>query len=307
MKNFVVQMTRHVGFWEKASQRTKERQEPRRYNVKRLFIAIAATVSLTLAGLAVAAQGQAPATQTVTPPSKLTICHKTGSDSNPWRRITVSSRAITKPNSLAGKTVRAHLRHVGDAVVVGTGACPSASVTPAPTAAPATRITICHKTSSTANPYRRITVSSRAVTNPNSTAGKVLRGHMGHTGDMMLAGATPCPSGTQTQTKLSAALTPVTGATGSGSASFTIRVGRSELCYTLTVTGLTNVTGAHIHRVSTSAVVVPLNAPTSGSASGCTTVAKALLQEIVSHPDAFYVNVHTLTYPNGQVQGRLSR
>jgi hypothetical protein len=275
--------------------------------VKRLVIAIAAIASVTLAGLAVAAQGQEPATQTVTPPSKLTICHKTGSDTNPWRRITVSSRAVTNPNSPAGKTLRAHLRHVGDAVVVGTAACPAASVTPATTTTPPAKITICHKTSSTATPYRRMTVSSRAVTNPNSPAGKVLRGHMSHTGDMLLPGATPCPSGTQTQTKLTATLQPVTGATGSGSASFTIRLGNNELCYTLTVTGLTNVTAAHIHRVATGAVVVPLTAPTSGSASGCATVAKALLQEILSKPAAFYVNVHTQTYPNGQVQGTLSR
>lgn len=276
--------------------------------MKRLFIAIAAVAGVTLVGLAVTAQGQAPATQTVTPPSKLTICHKTDSDSNPWRRITVSGRAVTNPNSPPGKTVRAHLRHVGDAVVVGTGACPSASLTPDPTATPPTKITICHKTSSTATPYRRITVSSRAMTNPNSPAGKILRGHMSHSRDILLPGATPCPSGTQTQTKLTATLQPaVAGATGSGSASFTIRLGKSELCYTLTVTGLTNVNAAHIHRVSTGDVVVPLTAPTSGSASGCMTVAKALLQEIVSKPGAFYVNVHTQAYPNGQVRGNLSR
>lgn len=276
--------------------------------MKRLLIAIAATVFVTLAGLSVAAQGRAPTTQTATPPSKLTICHKTGSDSNPWRRITVSGRAVTNPKSPAGKTLRAHLRHVGDAVVIGTAACPSGSLTPGPAATAPTKITICHKTSSTANPYRRITVSSRAVTNPNSPAGKVLRGHMSHTGDIVLPGATPCPSGTQTQTKLTATLQPaVAGATGSGSASFTIRRGKGELCYTLTVTGLTNVTAAHIHRVSTGDVVVPLTAPTSGSTSGCVTVAKALLQEIVSKPGAFYVNVHTQTYPNGQIRGNLSR
>jgi CHRD domain len=276
--------------------------------VKRLFIATAAAVSL-LAGLAVAAQGQEPTTQTVTPPSKITICHKTGSDSNPWRRITVSSRAMTNPNSKSGRTLRAHFRHTGDAIVVGTAACPSAAATPAPTSTPATKITICHKTGSSTTPYRRITVSSRAWTNPNSPAGKTLRGHMGHAGDLLLPGAPACPPGTQTnQAKLTANLQPVPGATtGSGSATVTIRLGTATLCHTLTVSGLIDVEAAHIHRGLTGAVVVPLTTPTTGTSSGCDTAAKALLQEIVRSPGAFYVNVHTKMYPNGQIRGDLSR
>jgi hypothetical protein len=275
--------------------------------VKRLFIATAAAASV-LAGLAVAAQGQEPTTQTVTPPSKITICHKTDSDSNPWRRITVSSRAMTNPSSKSGRLLRGHFRHTGDAIVVGTAACPSAAATPAPTGTPATKITICHKTGSSTTPYRRITVSSRAVTNPNSPAGKVLRGHMGHAGDMLLPGASACPPGTQTnQGKLTANLQPVPGATGSGSATVTIRLGTATLCHTLTVSGLVDVTAAHIHRGSTGAVVVPLTTPTTGTSSGCGTVEKALLQEIVKSPGAFYINVHTLTYSTGQIRGDLSR
>jgi hypothetical protein len=107
--------------------------------------------------------------------------------------------------------------------------------------------------------------------------------------------------------KLSATLRPVPGASGSGSTAVTIRVGQSTLCYTLSVTGLTNVTAAHIHRVSTGAIVVPLTAPTTGTSSGCVTVERALLREIVANPAAFYVNVHTSTHEGGQVQGTLSR
>lgn len=274
-------------------------------NVKRLFIAVAVALSAGFAGLAVAADGSGAAGRTVAP-SKLTLCHKTGSDT--WRRITVSSRAMTNPESRSGKMLRGHLRHSGDAVIVGTAACPSASLTPAASPTPATRITICHKTGSASSPYRRITISSRAVTNPNSPAGKTLRGHARHSGDILMPGAAACPPGTNAdQTELTANLQPVQGASGSGTFAATIRMGRAELCYTLTVTNLTNVTGAHIHRVSTSAIVVPLTAPTSGSSSGCTTVEKALLQEIVRNPGAFYVNVHTQSYPNGQVQGTLGR
>jgi hypothetical protein len=277
--------------------------------VKRLLIAIAALVPVLLAGAVVTAQGDGAATQAAAAPSKLTICHETGSASNQWRRITVSSRAMENPKSKSGKTLRAHLRHTGDAVVAGTAACPSTSATPAPTSAPATRITICHKTGSASNPYRRITVSSRAVTSPSSASGQVLRGHMQHTGDLMMPGVTPCPSGTQTGqgVKLDANLQPVQGAPGgSGTASLTIRIGLAQLCHTLTVSGLINVTAAHIHLVSTGAIVVPLTTPTTGTSSGCATVERSLLQQIVQNPAAYYVNVHTQTFPNGQVQGTLS-
>jgi hypothetical protein len=99
----------------------------------------------------------------------------------------------------------------------------------------------------------------------------------------------------------------VQGASGSGSATFTIRLGVMQVCHTLTVTGLTSVTAAHIHRVSTGTVVLPLSTPTTGSSSGCGTFERALLREIVQTPGAFYANVHTTSYPDGQIQGKLSK
>lgn len=277
--------------------------------MKRLLILMFAL--MPLAGLAAVTEGHAASGSAVASPPKLTICHKTGSESNPWQRITVSGRAMANPKSSSGQLLRGHMRHTGDAVVVGTGACPSASVTPAPSSTPPAKLTICHRTGSSTNPYRRITVSGRAIANPNSKSGKILRGHMGHVGDLLLPGAAACPSGSSAGpnrgVNLTANLQPVSGATGSGTATITIRLGQEELCYTLTVSGLTNVTAAHIHRVSTSAVVVPLTAPTSGSSSGCVHVDKALLQEILSNPAAFYVNVHTATFQNGQIRGNLTK
>src|SRR5919201_1435930 len=175
------------------------------------------------------------------------------------------------------------------------------------TAAP-TKITICHKTGS--DTFQRITVSSRAVTSPNSNAAKTLGGHMRHTGDAILPGASACPKGaaqTGQTVKLTANLQPVSGATGSGNASIPIRLNKNELCFTLTVTGLTNVTAAHIHRGSSGAIVVPLVAPTNGTSSGCVTVTKTLLQEIATTPGAFYVNVHTQLFPDGQIRGDLTK
>jgi hypothetical protein len=275
--------------------------------MKRLLAATVAVIPLGLVGLAAFAQGRPAPASTAASTAKLTICHKTAADT--FRRITVSSRAVTFSSSRSGRLLRAHLLHTGDAIVVGTAACPSASATPTATGTPPARITICHRTGSTTNPFRRITVSSRAVTNPSSRSGRVLRGHLRHVGDLILPGAPACPApaGGQGQAvRLTATLHPVEGASGSGSATVTIRLGQRELCFTLTVSGLTNVTAAHIHRLSTSAIVVPLTAPTSGTSNGCVTVERALLQEILANPGAFYVNVHTSAFPNGQIRGNLT-
>jgi CHRD domain len=271
-----------------------------------MLIAIAVALPALFVGIVATAEGRE--TGHTATPGTLTICHRTPSLSNPWVRTTVSARAwLRNPRSRSGRLIRAHFRHVGDVIVVGTGACPDASNTPAPTTAQPTRITICHKTGSDATPYRRITVSSRAITNPRSGSGRILRGHMGHPGDNLMPGNVPCPPGTNQPVRLTASLQPVPGASGSGTSSFSFRLGRSQICFTLTVTGLTNVTAAHIHRFEGGAIVVPLTAPASGSSSGCVTIDRELLQEIVRTPAAFYVNVHTSAYPDGQVQGRLRR
>jgi hypothetical protein len=275
--------------------------------MKRLLVALLAVAPLALGGVfAGAASGKKPASA----PTKLTICHKTSSETNAFRRITVSSRAWTNPKSKSGKTLRGHMRHTGDAIVVGTGACPSPSATPEPSNKAPARIEICHKTHSTKNPYRRIMISSRAVTNPKSHSGKTLRGHMRHTGDILEPGGTACPSAGATQNqgvRLTADLQPVPGATGSGTATVTIRVGKSQLCFTLSVTGLTGVTAAHIHRATTGGIVVPLTAPTDGSSSGCVTVEKKLLREIVANPGGFFVNVHTTEFVEGHLHGDLTK
>ena len=149
------------------------------------------------------------------------------------------------------------------------------------------------------------------MTNPNARSGHTLRGHMHHEGDILMAGSAACPSGNTGGTsrrgaKLTAELGAVSGATGSGGATLTINVGKGMLCYTLTATGLTDVTAAHIQRASTGAVVVSLTAPVVGSSSGCVSVEKSLLRQIVSSPASFYVNVHTQAFPNGQIRGNLS-
>ena len=97
---------------------------------------------------------------------------------------------------------------------------------------------------------------------------------------------------------------------GTGTASFRVNPGQGRICYTLTVADIEPGTAAHIHRApptSAGPVVVPLAAPTDGSSEGCADVGKALAQEIVRDPGAFYVNVHNTPFPGGAVRGQLSR
>ncbi|HEX9946035.1 MAG TPA: CHRD domain-containing protein [Allosphingosinicella sp.] len=97
---------------------------------------------------------------------------------------------------------------------------------------------------------------------------------------------------------------------GTGTAVFRINPGQGRICYTLTVANIDPATAAHIHRAPATAagpVVVPLEAPTDGSSEGCASVDRALAQEIIRNPEAFYVNVHNAAFRPGAVRGQLGR
>ena len=264
--------------------------------LQRLLMSLVVVAGVTAAFVGQSTAGSAVATVI---PKRVTICHATGSTANAYRSISISRTA------LLSVTARRHARHAGDLLLAGSRACPTDTIaSPASTS----RVTICHRTGSTANSFRRITVSMSAWLHPRR--GAIARGHMRHVGDFAIIGAAVCRTTTPPQpagVRVTATLQPVQGAAGSGAFTGTIRVGQGELCYTLNVSGLTNVTAAHIHRGTTAAVVVPLTAPTTGSASSCADVSSALLQEILQTPSAFYVNVHTTSFPDGQVRGDLQR
>jgi CHRD domain-containing protein len=99
---------------------------------------------------------------------------------------------------------------------------------------------------------------------------------------------------------------------GSGTATITLNYGQGTICWELSVSGITlPAAAAHIHKAPVTApgpVVVPLSAPdASGFASGCATVDRDQIKDIIQHPEEYYVNVHNADFLSGAVRGQLSK
>jgi hypothetical protein len=101
---------------------------------------------------------------------------------------------------------------------------------------------------------------------------------------------------------------------GTGTAWLWVNVGLQEVCYSLSVQNITlPAVAAHIHKAPVTdpgPIVVPFVPPdATGTSSGCASVSdRGLLIDILAHPGAYYVNVHTLPlYGPGAVRGQLSR
>ncbi len=93
---------------------------------------------------------------------------------------------------------------------------------------------------------------------------------------------------------------------GSGTAQLKINPGQQEVCWAIHVSGVDPIIAAHIHvapTTTTGPVVIPLNP----YMSGCTHVDRALALALITNPDAYYVNVHNMTYPSGAMRGQLTR
>jgi hypothetical protein len=97
---------------------------------------------------------------------------------------------------------------------------------------------------------------------------------------------------------------------GSGTAHVAVNPMLDRVCTDLEVREIGVVTAAHIHRGAAGVngpPVITLDAPDDDDSEECDMVADALLQEIATNPQGFYVNVHTADYPNGAIRGQLMR
>ncbi len=129
----------------------------------------------------------------------------------------------------------------------------------------------------------------------------------------MLAAPAPTADGGR---KLGASLTgsaeiPGPGdSDGGATASVTVNVGKKQVCYTLSINGIDTATMAHIHKGASGVagpVVVSLTAPATGKSTGCATVPGDLAIDILKSPANYYVNVHTIAFPDGALRGQLAK
>jgi hypothetical protein len=94
-----------------------------------------------------------------------------------------------------------------------------------------------------------------------------------------------------------------------GTAKITVDMLHDQVCWNLSVQKLQGtVTQAHIHRAPAGKdgpVVLGLSPPTGGSSRGCKRAGPSLARDIVKDPGAYYVNVHTSKFPEGEIRGQL--
>src|SRR5688500_3158968 len=96
---------------------------------------------------------------------------------------------------------------------------------------------------------------------------------------------------------------------GTGTAHIEVASGAEELCYTLTVEDVDDVTAAHIHEAGTGSagpVAVTLDPPVDGTSEGCVSTTRAILDGLRSGDRAFYVNIHTKAFPDGAIRGQIT-
>jgi Tol biopolymer transport system component len=113
--------------------------------------------------------GGCPTDEPPTPPpnEKVTICHATGSATNPYVEITISDQGV----------LNGHLKHDGDIIPAPAGGCPTAPPPPPPPSF----TSLCHANGD--GSYTLVTVPDTAD----------LGGHAAHSGDIHPVPANGCP------------------------------------------------------------------------------------------------------------------
>ena len=107
--------------------------------------------------------------------------------------------------------------------------------------------------------------------------------------------------------------TPPNNSPGTGSADVYVDADTSQVCVLYSFSGLVApAIAAHIHEAPPGVagpIRIPFPTPpraTSGSDFFCTTVAPDVLYRLSTNPGGFYVNVHSVTFPGGEIRGQLA-
>ena len=140
----------------------------------------------------------------------------------------------------------------------------------------------------------------------------VLKGTLAALGVAALAGPAAAqfggpPPPPNTGVPLYAALV---GGEGAGKVTVVVDPPKGTACYIMNVTGLENVTAAHIHTGGpgqNGGPVVMLDTPEGGTAGGCTPVTAEVANALIANPGGYYVNVHTRQAPAGAIRGQLTK
>lgn len=132
------------------------------------------------------------------------------------------------------------------------------------------------------------------------------------------AGGRPMSTSLSFFEEVNAAGVPGQGEPGaSGHASLTFNPGQGQVCFQITVSGLTSlVTRAHIHEANAGAngpIVIDFFNVFEGlqgnEFSGCvqtrTNAQKRLIVDVFHNPSNYYVNVHSIARPGGATRGQL--
>lgn len=94
-----------------------------------------------------------------------------------------------------------------------------------------------------------------------------------------------------------------------GTAILSVNRGQARVCFDIQVAEL-EVTAAHIHRGAAGEagdVVVDLTGASDGELAGCAEASPEILNELLTNPSGFYVNVHSEEFRPGAIRGQLSK
>ena len=101
---------------------------------------------------------------------------------------------------------------------------------------------------------------------------------------------------------------------GHGTAEIELMPDEMLICFELKVSRLTSESQeAHIHKAPRGmngeivAILVPPNPPEDGESSGCTPAQPNVIRSMSKHPERYYVNIHTVQRPDGEIRGQLEK